>query len=160
MTSAKGFAYRDLTQHGHAEVGNLTMNVGKALPASTTGNLFGVTGVIVVHGMVGVVSTVFSSTAVHITLGVTGFNAAIAAAPASAYASTAAGSYIILPQTGGGALPAAVTTAQNVACASEFIVNAANITITTDATNTGAVTWLLFWEAVYPKGSSVAVTAS
>lgn len=159
MTSTvRGFAIRDLTQHGKAEIGQVVVNPGKVLPATATGNLFAVTGIVVVNALFGIVSTVFTATAVNIKLGVTNLTGAIAGNPASAYASTAVGSVIIPPPTLGGVLPAALSGQTAVAASCNFVVNAANITITTDATNTGAITWVLSYNKLYPKGAG-AVTA-
>jgi hypothetical protein len=159
MGSTKAFLARDQTQKGKPEVGRTTVNFGKVLPATATGNLFAVTGTIVINGLVGVVSTVFAVTAVKISLGVTGLPSAIAAVPASGYASTAVGSVIVMPTTLGGALPAAVVANAAVSGANNILVTAGNITITTDATNTGAVTWFLSWEPISPKNQAATVTA-
>ena len=87
----------------------------------------------------------------------TGAAAAIAAAPASAYASTGVGSVIVPPLVLGGALPAVVGASGAAAGSGLFVVDAADITITTDATNTGAITWVLSYVPLYPKaGASVA----
>jgi hypothetical protein len=157
-STIRGFNIRDLTQHGKPEIGNVVVNPGKVLPATATGNLFAVTGAVAVLGLFGVVSTVFSVTAVHITLGDTQTTTAIAAAPAAAYASTAVGGVIVPPPTLGAALPAIVTAQSATAGAGQFVLDSANITITTDATNTGAVTWVLSWAPLFPKRGA-AVTA-
>jgi hypothetical protein len=148
---AKGFLYRDVTSHGRVETGHVVVNVGKVLPATATGNLFAVTGSVVVTGLVGVVSTLFAATAVKPTIGVTGLPAAIAAAPVAAYNATAVGSVIQMPLTSGGALPAPVVASGAAASAGIFVTIAANITITTDATNAGAVTWILYYQPLSPK---------
>lgn len=156
-STTKGFAIRDVDfAKAFGEKAQVVVNPGKVLPASTTGNLFAVTGSVVVTGLVGIVSTIFSATAVSPTLGVTNLPAAIAAAPSVAYASTAVGSVITMPGPLGGALPAVITAQTVAAAAAEFEVTAANITITTAATNTGAVTWILYYVPLQPKrGASV-----
>jgi hypothetical protein len=159
MGSTKAFLVRDQSQRAKPEAGRLCVNFGKVLPATATGNLFAVTGTIVVNGLVGIVSTAFAITAVKISIGVTGANSAISAVPASGYASTVVGSAIVMPLTLGGALPAAVVANAAITSAQCFMCTAANITITTDATNTGAVTWLLSWESVSPKNQAATVTA-
>lgn len=136
---------------GIGAAGNLATQNTKVLPATTTGTLFTVTGSVVVLGLVGVVSTVFSATNVNPTIGITGSNAAIAAAPAAPFASTAVGSVIQLPAVLAGALPAAVAAKGSAASFDAFVVKGTNITITTDATNTGAVTWLLLWAPLFRK---------
>ncbi len=150
-STTKGFAYRDLTYHGRPEFGRSTVNFAKTLPASTTGNLFAVTGSILVTGLVGVVSTALQASNVSPTLGVTGLPAAIAAAPASPFNATALGSVIVMPLTPGGALPAPVVASGAITLANRFEVTAANITITTATTVTGAITWLLSWVPLMPK---------
>lgn len=140
--------------------GTVAFNPGKVLPATTTGNLFTVSGAVVVNCLIGVVTTVFSVTAVKPTIGITGANAAIAAAPAVAYNGTAVGSLVQLPRALGGALPAAVTAQGAAAGMAEFIVGGStNITITTDATNTGAISWVLIYQPLRDKapGSVTAV---
>jgi hypothetical protein len=162
-STARGFILRDLTQHAKPELGRVNVNVAKVLPATATGNLFTVTGAIVVTGLVGVVTTVFTATAVHISLGHNGVGGvgssvnAIAANPASAYASTAVGSVITPPPTLGGVLPAADTSAETISAAGLFSVQNTIITITTDATNTGAITWILSWAPQYPKNQVATV---
>lgn len=157
-STVRGFSLRDLTQHGKAEIGHVVVNPGKTLPATATGNLFAVTGSVVVLGLVGIVSTILQASNVSPTLGVTNLPAGIAAAPAAPYNATAVGSAIILPPALGGALPAPVTAQSAVASACQFEVTAANITITTNATVTGAITWVLSWAPLMPK-SGANVTA-
>lgn len=155
-SSVRGFTIRDLTQHGKAEIAHVVVNPGKTLPASATGNLFAVTGQVVVLGLFGIVSTVLQASNVSPTIGVTGLPAGIAAAPASPYNATAVGAVIVPPLTLGGALPAAVVAQAAVAGAGQFVVSAANITITTATTVTGAITWVLSWAPLMPKsGASV-----
>jgi hypothetical protein len=132
------------------ELGHAAVNVGKTLPASTTGNLFVVTGTIVCS-LVGVVSTVLSLTAVSPTIGITGSPAVIAAAPSVAYASTAVGSVITMPASIGGALPAPITVAGVSQEVGLMEVSNTTITITTGSTNTGAITWILMYASLYPK---------
>lgn len=161
-STTRGFNLRDLTQHGKPEIGRLSAATAQVLPATATATLFTVTGVIAVLGLVGVVTTVFSVTAVHPTLGVaSGTNSSNnVAAAGTSLASTAVGSVLVMPTTLGGALPAGDTAAESITSAQFFTVNNENINITTDATNTGAVTWILSWVPLYPKGSGVSVVAA
>lgn len=153
-SSVRGFSVRDLTQHGKAELGQVVVNPAKVLPATATASLFAVTGEVVVLGLFGIVTTIFTSTTVKISLGVTGTTNAIAATPAAGYTSTAVGSVITPPLVLGGALQA-VAAAQTARAASGlFTVAAANITITTDATNTGAITWVLSYAPLMPKAGA------
>lgn len=158
-STVRGYSIRDLTPHARAEISNRVVNFGKGLPATATGNLFSVTGVVLVTGLVGVVSTVLAATNVKPQLGVVGHNAAIAAVPAVAYNATAVGSVITLPPALGGALPAPVAASGAAAACGAFVVDSADITMTTDATVTGAITWILEYIPLYPKkaGSVAAV---
>lgn len=129
----------------------VTLQHAKVLPATATGTLFTVSGDIVVYGLVGIVTTVFTATAVNISLGVTGVNAALAANPAAAFNATAAGAMLQLPAQLGGVLPAAVVANGSAATFDPFVVKGTNITITTDATNTGALDWALVWAPLLRK---------
>lgn len=152
MSALKGLTLKQLLAYkGIGVNSSVAVNVGKVLPATTTGSLFGVTGTVQVLSLVGVVSTVFSVTAVKPTIGITGSNAAIAAAPAVGYASTTVGSLVQLPAAIGGALPAAISASQVAASSQGFEVTGTNITITTDATNTGAITWILVYVPLFRK---------
>jgi hypothetical protein len=160
---ARGFNVRDLTQHAKAEIGRVNINVGKVLPATATGNLFTVAGTIVITGLYAVVSTVFGVTGVSPTLGFTptggvASNAALAAAPSAPYVSTAVGSAVVMPTTLGGVLPAAVVASASVSSAVQFTCQNGTITITTNATNAGALTWVMSWMPVFPKNQVATVT--
>lgn len=146
-STTKGFAVKQVDVYrGEGTFSQLAVNLGKVLPATTTGGIFQVTGSIICS-LIGVVSTVFSATAVKPSIGVTGAanNALIAAQPSVAYSATVVGAVIKLPARLGAALPAAVTATGVAAAANDIVVSNTNITVTTDATNTGAVTWLLLW---------------
>lgn len=152
MSALKGLTLRQLLGYkGFGVNSSVAVNVGKVLPATTTGNLFGVTGTVQVLALLGFVQTVFSVTSVKPSLGITGNNTALTAQPAAGYVSTAVGSVIQLPTTLGAALPAAVTGSGVAANQAGFEVTGTNITITTDATNTGAVTWLLVYVPLFRK---------
>jgi hypothetical protein len=152
-STVKGFSYRDLSIHGKVENGRTCVNVAKALPATATGNLFTVTGIVQVTFLVGIVSTITQAVAVKPSLGVTGNTTAIAAQPAAAYNGVAVGGVIVMPLTPGGALPAPVVASATVNGAIRFVVNAAAITMTTDATATGNITWILGYVPLFPKGA-------
>ena len=157
-SSVRGFSVRDVTQHGRPQLSNLCVNPGKVLPASATGNLFAITGVIVVTGIHAIVTTVLTATNVKPTIGVTGSPAAIASAPVAALTATAVGSVLTPASVLGGPLPVPLSAQGSAPTAGYFVCSAANITLTTDATNTGALTWLLEWSPLYPKAGA-AVTA-
>jgi hypothetical protein len=155
-STVRGFNIRDLTQHGKAEIGRVSVATAVTLPATTTANLFTVVGAIEVSGLFGFVTTVFGVTATTVqlgwtpTLGGAANNAAIAAASAN-LASTAVGAVIIPPLTLGAALPAPVTALETAVSSCSFAVENGNITWTTSGTDTGAVTWLLAWQPLFPK---------
>lgn len=159
-STVRGFNIRDLTPHAKTELGHVAVNPGKVLPATATGNLFTVTGIIAVTGLYGFISTVFSATAVHPSLGITGSNSAIAAPSGASYASAAVGGVIIPPTALGGALPAAVAAQSVASAAGVFVLDNTVLTVTTDATNTGAVTWVMTWVPLFPKGSGATVVAN
>jgi hypothetical protein len=146
MSSLTGYSIKQLMPYkGVGAAPNIAVQPGKILPATATGTIFTVTGSVVVLGLVAVVSTVFAATAVNISVGITGANAAIAANPAAAFNATAAGGVIQMPAVLGGVLPAAVAAKGSAASLDAFVLKGTNVTITTDATNTGALTWALLW---------------
>jgi len=152
VSALKGLTLKQLLGYkGFGVNSSVAINFGKVLPATTTGNVFGVTGTVQVLSLIGVVSTVFSVTTVKPSIGITGNNTAITAAPAAGYTSTAVGSVIQLPASLGGALPAAVVASTVAGDQAGFEVTGTNITITTDATNTGAVTWMLVYVPLFRK---------
>lgn len=152
MSALAGYTLKQLEPYkGIGAAPNVAVQPGKVLPATATGTIFTVTGSVVVLGLVGVVSTVFAITATNISIGITGSNTALAANPAAAFVSTAVGSEIQLPATLGGVLPAAVSAKGSAKSCNEFILSGTNVTITTDATNTGALTWVLIWVPLLRK---------
>ncbi len=149
-STVKGFTVRTVdTQHGKAALGHVAVNFGKVLPATATGNLFTVSGAIQAS-LVGVVSTV-GTTATHLSIGVTGNNSLIAANGAATFSTVAVGSVFQLPSVLGGQLPAPVVATGIAACVSLFEVSNTIITLTTDATNTAAITWMLLYSPLFPK---------
>lgn len=152
MSALAGYNLKQLEPYkGIGVATNVAVQPGKVLPATATGTLFTVTGAVVCFGIIGVVSTVFAATAVNISLGVTGNATALAANPAAAFNGTAVGSVVQLPSTLGGVLPAAVSAKGSAKGCDEFILSNTNITVTTDATNTGALTWVLLWAPLLRK---------
>ena len=143
-------------QQVHGEYGHVAVSTGKVLPASATGNLFTVTGT-VLCSLVGVVTTVLSITSVSPTIGITGSPAIIAAAPAAPLASTAVGSLLVMPTLLGGPLPAPVVASEVVVSAVFMEITNTIITITTGATNTGAITWILSYAPLFPKHNASVV---
>ncbi len=143
-SSTKGFAVRDATvPHGWQPFGQANYNI-KVLPGTATGNLFAVVGSIQAS-LVGVVSTVGSATSVKISLGYTGVTSGLASPLAAGVTTQAVGSIFKLPRVLGSALPAPVTAAGSAASCACFVVSNTTLTVTTDATNTMAITWILLW---------------
>jgi hypothetical protein len=142
---ARGYAVRAIDMpHGYADPGVCQVSFGKTNPQTNTISLFTVVGAIQAT-LVGVVSTALGAVAQHLTLGITGFPAAIAAAPAVALNAQAAGAVIVLPQVLGGALPAPLVAAGHPSSLMLFECSNTIITATSDASTTGAVTWILHW---------------
>jgi hypothetical protein len=160
MSALRGYSLRQIfTYKGVGAAAQQVVNVGKALPATATGNVFTVTGSVVVTSLVGVVSTALGAVATHISNGTTGSPASIAANPTAAYATVAVGGVIQMPDKIGDPLPAPVTASGLAAAIGEMELTNTSITITTDATDTGAITWLLTYVPLIRKipGSVAAV---
>jgi hypothetical protein len=161
-STARGFAVRDVVQHGRNGFGQVNVNFGKVLPASTTGNLFVIVGSIQAS-LVGVVSTVGSATGVSPTVGYTGKAAALSAAPAAPLTTQAVGSVFKLPEPIGGALPVPLVANSATGGLACFTISNTTITITTAATNTMAITWILCWMPIFfnaKSGATPSVTNS
>jgi hypothetical protein len=155
-STVKGFAVRTVdTQHGKTELGHYAVNFSKVLPATATGNLFTVSGSIQAS-LVGVVS-VIGTTATHLSIGITGSPALIAANGAAQFSSVAVGSVFQLPSVLGGQLPAPVVATGIAVGISLFEVSNTIITLTTDATNTAAITWILCYSPLFPKSIATSV---
>ena len=160
-STTKGFSVRDVTvPHGWQSFGQVNYNI-KVLPATATGNLFVVTGSIVAS-LVGVVSTVGSATSVKISLGYIGQTSGLASPLAAGVTTQAVSSVFRLPRVLGSALPAPVTAAGSSASCSQFVVSNTTLTVTTDATNSMAITWILIWApaALGQPVSGITVTNS
>jgi hypothetical protein len=157
-STVRGFKIRDLTPHGKGETGRRVVNFAKATPQTTTGNLFTVVGSVQVNGLFGVVSTALGAVAQHLTIGADSLPAAIAAANAVALNANVVGSVFVMPLTLGGALPAPVTASGAAAACEPFVLTGVPITLTSDASTTGNITWVLSYTPVYPKGGGT-VTA-
>ncbi len=119
-----------------------------SLPATTTANLFTVSGPVLITGLVGIVTTAIQNQACTLALGVTGSNTAIATALAITNGAVNT-TYLPVNNAGAGGTPL-FSISPFVAFQFEdrlnaFICAAANITWTTSATNTGAMTWNLWY---------------
>lgn len=128
------------------------------LPATTTGNIFLVTGGrILVTGLVGNVDVVCSATATTVKVSsAPTVGTAVDLTTAVAVTSQEVGSQITLPLTSGGALVVKNGGGGGQLPSHEpFVVPAGAITITTSATNTGSVSWSLTYVPL-DDGASVA----
>jgi hypothetical protein len=143
--------------HGYPEPGVAQVSFGKTTPQTATGNLFTVAGTIQAS-LVGVISTALGAVAQHLTMGVTGSPAALAAAQAVALNATAAGAVILLPKTLGAAFPAPLVAGGAPASCSFFTVSNTIITLTSDASTTGAITWILHWVSLSADASASVTT--
>lgn len=130
------------------------------LPATATANIFTVSGGrVIVTSLVGTVTTATTVTATTLSIGTVptvGTAGASALATAVAVASLEVGTMVCLPSTIGGALRVG-TNASTPAAVLEgagFVVSAGSISITTSATNTGAMKWDLTY-IPYDTGASV-----
>jgi hypothetical protein len=125
------------------------------LPASGTGTIFTVTGGrVIVRGLIGEVTTVCDSTATTLkvsTAPTTG--TAVDLTTATAVTSKEVGSLITLPLTLGGALNVQNAGAGQIPGALGFVVPVGGITITTSATNTGAVKWTVLYVPLDDAGA-------
>jgi hypothetical protein len=157
-STVRGFALRAVeVGHGKPDKGIAQVSFGKAMAQTNTINLFTVTGSIVCS-LVGVISTVFGAVAQHPTLGITGLPSAIAAAPAVALNAAAVGTVITVPQVLGAALPAPLTAGGAPSACVLMEVSNTVITLSSDASTTGNVTWVLSWVPLYPKQNASVAT--
>jgi len=139
-----------------------------ALPATATANLFVVTGAVLVTGILGRVTTATGATATTLALGTTG-STTTSLATATAITSKAAGTWIYqtIASTAFAALtvvsaPAPLITTYPVSgelqlpgLVAPFLIANDTITWTTSATDTGNITWYL-WYAPIDAGAGVA----
>lgn len=129
--------------------GTLVQKAAQGLPATTTSNLYTVSGNVLVTGMLGVVTSATGATATNLSLGVSNGSATGAIATATAVTSLAVGTFLFPAGSSGvgGALKvagAAFVQAPPLAL-NPFFVAAGNITWTTNATDTGQVAWYLWY---------------
>lgn len=157
-STVRGFSLRAVDMgHGKPDPGVCQVSVGKTMAQTNTISLFTVAGSIVCS-LVGVISTVFGAVAQRPTLGITGSATAIAAAPAVALNAAAVGTVITVPQALGAALPAPLTATGHPASAVLLEVSNTIITLSSDASTTGAVTWILNWVPLFPKQAATVTT--
>ncbi len=135
------------------------------LPATTTGNIFTVTGGrIVITSLVGQCTTVCSATATTLSIGLTpttGTAQNAGLATATAVTSSEVGTLVAVAAAAiGGSVPALVVGAKagqavNAPHGIGYVVQPGTITITTNATNTGAFSWTMTY-VPYDDGASAA----
>lgn len=169
MSALRGFSLKQIFPYkGLGASASIVLNPGKVLPATATGNLFQVSGSVVATSLVGVVSTAFSATAVHPTIGVsTGAASSIAAAPASALASVPVGTILFPANPLGSALPVPPLTPAVPATTVPVTNNssqAASVTISagtiTNVSVNGATVGAGAGTYVVPAGGTIAITYS
>jgi hypothetical protein len=131
--------------------GILAIKTAQALPATTTATLFTQSGgSVLVTGLFGLVTTAIGGTATSLALGTSVSNTAIM--PSTAITSKAAGTWVV-PQSASGVAAAPLTLAGGAAYlpASSYVAtplllgSGCNITWTTTATDTGAISWYLWY---------------
>lgn len=130
------------------------IKTNQALPATATATLYTITGGdIMITGLFARVTTALGATATNLSLG-TGLGGTAALATATAIASHAAGAWFAMSQTGGN--PAALLTPAGpllfgplndlwASMAGCLVAGPDTITWTTSATDTGALTWYLYY---------------
>lgn len=132
--------------------GTLLIKASQALPQTATATLFtqsGVSGSILVTGLLGLVTTAIGGTATTVSLGTTGSNASIAAA--TTITSLTAGNWLIPVSNNTPAVmtvkaAAAYLTLAGAAMSAPFVLAPSqNITWTTSASTTGQIQWYAWY---------------
>lgn len=154
-----------VTQAGQATAaryGVMVTGGAKTLPHSTVGSIFTVSGGrIMITSLIGVVSTVIQNQACTLSIdntptGQSSQTASLAAA--EAITAAAVGTFVSMAPLSGGAAANLVVGAMAVAIPEPAggiaIVPAGAITVTTSATNTGAITWSITYFP-YDAGATV-----
>lgn len=119
------------------------------LPATATGNIFTVAGGrVLITGLIGQCTTVCSGVATTLSIGLAptaGTANATGLTTATAITSKEVGTLVSLPLTAGGGLVVGANAgaAGQLASHAPYVVEPGSITITTNATNTGAFSWSL-----------------
>lgn len=142
-------------------LGTLVAGTAKVLPATTKQSLFTVAGGrVLVTSLIGVCTTVCTSTATTVSLGTTptvGTASATGIATATAVTSSEVGTLVSLPAGAKGALLVGANAGTAVQGYGDgYVVSAGTIDITTSATNTGAFQWQLTY---IPLDDGASVTA-
>ena len=131
------------------------------LPASTTGNIFVVSGGrILVRGLLGEVTTAVQNQACTLAIGTAptvGTGSTAALGTASSIIAAPIGTHFGANPGGATAVDLSTQAGVLISTAALFVVNAGNITITTSATNTGSVKWGLLY---VPLDSGASVVAA
>lgn len=134
--------------------GTPVVKSGLALPATATATLYTVAnGAVMITGLFACVTTVFGATVTTLSLG-TGIGGVTALATAATVTSKAAGSWLSVAQSAGGPTALVNTTGPlffngnmngPYLPSTGILVAPDTITWTTSATDTGAVTWYLWY---------------
>jgi hypothetical protein len=150
-----------LKQLREIQIGRHVTRNTATLPASTAGNIFIVTGGrVIVNGLIGQVTTAIQNQACTVSFGAlptVGTGSATNLGTATSVLAAPIGTAIAANP--GGATVVDLSTQAGVSIAAGFpaVVNAGNITITTSATNTGSVSWEIFY---VPLDDGAYVTAA
>jgi hypothetical protein len=143
--------------------GTLVLKSALALPATATATLYTVSAGVLVTGLLGRVTTATGATATTLSLGTTAAGAAFLAT-ATSVASKPAGSWIV-PSSSAGAGGAPLISAGPIFLASSFpgsflpglmapfFIAADAITWTTSATDTGNISWYLWYVPLDPSAT-------
>lgn len=132
------------------------MTASKALPASTTGDLFTVTGLVEVIAIIGVVTTVIQTQTCNLKLSTVSNSATTDICADLDITAKAAQSRMSITGTFANAL---INTAKGVPVARQatsFIAQEGTIIATTSATNTGAIRWIVRYKPLQEGARIVA----
>ncbi len=132
----------------------VSMTASKALPATTTGAIFTVTGVVEVISIIGVVTTVVQTQACNLKLSTVSNSATTDVCADLNITAAAAQSRMSITGTFANAL---INTAKGVPVARQatsFVAQEGTIIATTSATNTGAIRWMVRYKPLQ-EGSRI-----
>ena len=134
----------------------IAMTTSKSLPATTTGDIFTVTGLVEVISIIGVVTTVVQTQACNLKLSTVSNSATTDVCADLNISAAAAQSRMSITGTFANAL---INTAKGVPVARQatsFIAQEGTIIATTSATNTGAIRWVVRYKPLQEGARIVA----
>lgn len=143
------------------ETGIMVSRATATLPATTTGNIFVVSGGrILVRGLVGEVTTAVQNQACTLAIGTAptvGTGSTTALGTATSIIAAPIGTHVTANPGGAAVVDLSTQAGALISTAALFVVPVGNITITTSATNTGSLKWDLLY---VPLDSGASVTAA